>query len=882
MSYFQFQLSKTSQDNTSVTGALPPALVTKVASFKYRHIVTRSECFENATQEFLASIFEKLQTRFLMPNEVLFNKGDMGREVCFVENGELEVYADNEKKTFLRKITNDGTSSAMVGELSFFLTIPQPEMVTSKTSGDVTLLTLSKEDYNNCVDKYPECHPIVVKKLCAEMGLSGKGDELTSADAADLDGVAKNDNKGGEKSESNTKGLSISGGVSKQQGKGVAGDEDNSDETKNVLRGVLKKRSADALYDMIVAAAEGDVNEVKNLLLKGLDINTCDFDERTTLHLASSQGNAKVVELLLKEGADVHAVDRYGNNALHEAVTNNHVAVAEMLSRAGAELAYKNPAEHLTKAAGQGDLDRLNTLIQYGVDINAGDDDGRTSLHLSASEGNLNVVEFLLAHEAEANARDRWDHTPLDGAVEKGHDLVAAALFARGGEMNMKTAKSLFMSSARKGDLGTLKLLVENGMDIDALDYDMCSGLHVAAMADQPVAVDFLLSNKTTVNLLSRWNTSPLDEAIKSKSILCAKLLVACGGQTFVHHDPELLAIVNESTMTLADVRRSIAKEVNTQSERRREMHKLKQLHMKLVDDTGEAARVVALQYKAQEEVINKIYRSRLAMELPVFKESDLNFANFYSSMEKDTRCAMLRAVEAHGSSNKTTSGNNMGANSLGGGGTAAGLAMERFIQDKANTNAMSSLSFSSFDQVMLSLSKVEDGMNQLMKIFNSQANPDIFVPSVDSQGLACIFKLIGVNNVSYKDIENTIARAAEIDQEKNFSDGETRTASKRSREHSGKLITFQRFISDPLCVDSIAPEHDMAPSNEKIKRAFQIIRATFFLLDTDGDGEITLDELQQSKGLMGELSIGKEVSDARGDVGKDFTKNLFHFLYGV
>jgi len=177
-------------------------------------------------------------------------------------------------------------------------------------------------------------------------------------------------------------------------------------------------------------------------------------------------------------------------------------------------------------------------------------------------------VEFLLAHEAEANSKDRWNHTPLDGAIEKGHDLVAAALYARGGQMNMSAATSLFMGSARKGDLGTLKLLVENGINIDALDYDMCSALHVAAMADQPVAVDFLLSNKTTVNLLSRWNTSPLDEGIKSKSVLCAKLLVACGGQTFVHHDAEVLGVINESEMTLADVRKSIAAEVRVRRER--------------------------------------------------------------------------------------------------------------------------------------------------------------------------------------------------------------------------------------------------------------------------------------------------------------------------
>ncbi|GMI51816.1 hypothetical protein ScalyP_jg12036, partial [Parmales sp. scaly parma] len=75
--------------------------------------------------------------------------------------------------------------------------------------------------------------------------------------------------------------------------------------------------------------------------------------------------------------------------------------------------------------------------------------------------------------------------------------------------------------------------------------------------------------------------------------------------------------------------------------------------------------------------------------------------------------------------------------------------------------------------------------------------------------------------------------------------------------------ITFERFLADPICVNNIAPEHDMAPSNEKIKRAFQIIRASFCLLDTSGDGEITLEELQQCHNMMGELSIGKELKKA-------------------
>lgn len=177
--YFDFQLSKSdNDDNTQVVNSLPNTLLAKVADFKYSSIVLKAACFTTIPSEFLTSVLERLRPRFLMPNERLFNQGDMSRELCFVEKGTLLVYADNDEKIFVREVNNDTAETPMVGEYSFFLTVAQPEMVKTVSNGDVTVLVLSKEDYLSCLENYPESQSIISSRLLAELGLNSKGDEV--------------------------------------------------------------------------------------------------------------------------------------------------------------------------------------------------------------------------------------------------------------------------------------------------------------------------------------------------------------------------------------------------------------------------------------------------------------------------------------------------------------------------------------------------------------------------------------------------------------------------------------------------------------------------------------------------------------------------------
>eukprot|EP01120_Amphizonella_sp_Union-15-10_P002138 TRINITY_DN12293_c0_g1_i1.p1 TRINITY_DN12293_c0_g1~~TRINITY_DN12293_c0_g1_i1.p1 ORF type:complete len:409 (-),score=53.57 TRINITY_DN12293_c0_g1_i1:159-1385(-) len=79
-------------------------------------------------------------------------------------------------------------------------------------------------------------------------------------------------------------------------------------------------------------------------------------------------------------------------------------------------------------AASKGSVLDLKKLIKMGGDVNSGDYDKRTALHLAASEGFLEAVKFLLSHGANPAAKDRWGHIPLDDAVNFGHQEIAQVL----------------------------------------------------------------------------------------------------------------------------------------------------------------------------------------------------------------------------------------------------------------------------------------------------------------------------------------------------------------------------------------------------------------------------------------------------------------------
>ena len=87
------------------------------------------------------------------------------------------------------------------------------------------------------------------------------------------------------------------------------------------------------------AAADGDLERVKQLLQDGRDANAFDDLGKTPLHYAAERGHLDVMRSLLASGADVNAHDErvIGNTVLRDIASNCCFEVAKLLIDAGAD-----------------------------------------------------------------------------------------------------------------------------------------------------------------------------------------------------------------------------------------------------------------------------------------------------------------------------------------------------------------------------------------------------------------------------------------------------------------------------------------------------------------------------------------------------------------
>jgi uncharacterized protein len=92
------------------------------------------------------------------------------------------------------------------------------------------------------------------------------------------------------------------------------------------------------------AAQANRVEEARELIEQGADVNAKDGTQQTALHYAAGEGTADpaTIELLLDEGARVDALDAQGNTPLIRAARRGYPELVRPLVEAGADVDHVN------------------------------------------------------------------------------------------------------------------------------------------------------------------------------------------------------------------------------------------------------------------------------------------------------------------------------------------------------------------------------------------------------------------------------------------------------------------------------------------------------------------------------------------------------------
>ena len=168
-----------------------------------------------------------------------------------------------------------------------------------------------------------------------------------------------------------------------------------------------------------------------------------------------------------------------------------------------------NAAESpIADAAARGDREAVMALLKKAADVNAAQGDGMTALHWAAMNGDAELAQMLIVAGANVRATTRLgSYTPLYLASQQGHGAVIQALIAAGADVKAGTPNGTtpLMVAAASGEIDAVRILIENGSDVNAKDGVRAqTPLMYAAASNRAAAIELLTAKGADLKATSK------------------------------------------------------------------------------------------------------------------------------------------------------------------------------------------------------------------------------------------------------------------------------------------------------------------------------------------------------------------------------------------
>ncbi|XP_026674118.1 ankyrin-2-like [Ceratina calcarata] len=116
--------------------------------------------------------------------------------------------------------------------------------------------------------------------------------------------------------------------------------------------------------------------------------------------------------------------------------------------------------QEINTAANDGDIQKIQRLLEDDIDLNDTDTEGRTPLHYAASKGQINVVNLLLSSGADVDVSSGDGQTPLHVATSNGHWKIVDILLQH---VNRDNLDMFINAETIRTSTTSLHIAAENG-----------------------------------------------------------------------------------------------------------------------------------------------------------------------------------------------------------------------------------------------------------------------------------------------------------------------------------------------------------------------------------------------------------------------------------
>ncbi|SUW04422.1 ankyrin repeat domain-containing protein [Brachyspira pilosicoli] len=273
-----------------------------------------------------------------------------------------------------------------------------------------------------------------------------------------------------------------------------------SDELLILLEKNKKKTGVAEIIELI---NEGGINASSKTEINIGDVTH--YANSTPLMIASSYGHYDIAKALIDNGALVNLRAGDGFNALMEAVRTGNIEIAKLLIEHNSDINIKNKdgKNMIMIACEKGNEEMFNILIENNADINEKSSWGASALIYASENGNLNIMQYLIDNGIDVNGKaDDNGDTPLLWAVTGDNPYEASKLLIENGANVNATnyggvaPATILAASTPK----VVKLLKDNGADLDTKFLDYYPPIAIAAGAGNLEIVKALVENGADVN----------------------------------------------------------------------------------------------------------------------------------------------------------------------------------------------------------------------------------------------------------------------------------------------------------------------------------------------------------------------------------------------